>query len=299
MAIATTSTVVGYFTTDAGFRTIGSAISTAIQSVGVVQTSDTGQINWTTVIKPTTFPFQAGYEIYKFNDTLQATAPVYIKIEYGTSTISASYLGLWITVSTSTDGAGNMTGNVSNRFAMASNSNSDTATRTSYFSGSTNRLCFALWPNLMAGNWFVFSIERTHDASGVDTNTAVHIFTSAPTILGQCQYLPLGVTTSYLPPFISGGWYCSAPLAGAGGGALGANVYTYPIRSYAMYETRPIFNMIHYSGSDITSLSQVSVTGYDGVNRNYIAPGLFNTTLGWFAFAGSNITSTNVAMRYD
>jgi hypothetical protein len=241
----------------------------------------------------------AGYEIYRFSDTLQSTVPVFIKIEYWNTASGSTYLGLYITVSTGTDGAGNMTGNVSNRFPMVSYAAGDNAVRTSYFSGSTNRLCFALWPNLASGNWFVFSVERTHDSTGADTNAGAHIFASAPGMLGQCQYLPLGATTVYLPPFVSGGWYCSAPLAGAGGGTLGANVYTYPIRNYAMYETLPIFNLIHYSGSDITTGAQVTVTGYDGTSRNYLAPGLFNTTLGWFAFTGSNITGTNVAMRYD
>ncbi|MCB1713466.1 MAG: hypothetical protein KDH96_13660, partial [Candidatus Riesia sp.] len=66
--------------TDALFRDWGSKLSAAIQAVGLVKTGDTGQINWSTVTVGTGI---RGYEIFRFNDSLQATTPVFIKIEYG------------------------------------------------------------------------------------------------------------------------------------------------------------------------------------------------------------------------
>lgn len=298
MATTTTSTSTGYFTTAAQFRTIGSAISGAIQAVGLVQTSDTGQINWTTASMPGSTYVISGYEIYRFSDSLQSTAPVFIKIEYGCAQL-ASYMGLWITVSTGTDGAGTPAGNISWRF-QCSNGNTDISTRTSYFSGSTNRLTFALWPwpSTGSGQWHVFGVERTHDSSGADTGTGVHIlFSSAgSTGLGMSQYMPVGTTTAYLPAMVYNGWYCSAPLTG--GGSFGGNVYTYPIRTFGMYENLPCFNFIHFAGTDITVGSTVSVTNYDGNSRSYLAPGMVNSTIGWFAYIGSSLT-TGVAMRYE
>jgi hypothetical protein len=69
---------------DATFRAWGSGIAAQIAAMGLVQTSDTGQINWVTVARPALNTI-AGYEIWRFNDALQATKPVFIRIDYGTS----------------------------------------------------------------------------------------------------------------------------------------------------------------------------------------------------------------------
>jgi len=299
MATATTSTSTAYFTTDAGFRTMGSAIGTAITSVNLIKTSDTGQINWTTVLHPTTQSTVSGYEVYRFNDYLQSTSPVYIKIEYGCGSYAVGYMGLWITVGTGTDGAGNLTGNISQRVAIASSA-IDTNTRTSYFSGDVNRLCFVLWPQNpanMSSQWLVFGIERSHNASGVDTGTAAHIFwSSATSPFGSCQYLLLGTTTNFITPYVSQGWYCSIPPSG--GGSLSPNLYSYPIKSYNMYETLPIFNFVHFAGTDFATGSTFSITGYDSVSRTYYVPGMVNTNAGYFAFTGAPLT-TALLMRYE
>ena len=57
--------------TDASFRAWGSDVSTHLATVGLVQTIDTGQINWSTVTRPGTNT-SGGYEIWCFNDSLSA-----------------------------------------------------------------------------------------------------------------------------------------------------------------------------------------------------------------------------------
>ncbi|MCI4437878.1 MAG: hypothetical protein JHC33_13810 [Ignisphaera sp.] len=293
MTTTTISTATSY-ATDAAFRTANQAISTAIQAVGLIQTSDTGQINWTTVAKPGVAYTFAGYEMYRFNDSLQSTSPIYLKIEYGVG-MSFSYSALAFTVGTGTDGAGNLTGNVSQRATLWSNT-ADGATRTSYFSGSTNRLCMVLWPPNSNADWGIFSLERTHDSSGTDTGAGAHIFQASTSGYGTLsQYLPLGTTTAFLLPYTTGGWYCSVPLVGSG--VMSPNIYTYPIRNYAMYETLPIFNMLHYASTDITVGVQVSITGYDGTSRNYLAPGVVNTANA-IGFVGS-LPTVGLLMRYE
>lgn len=102
---------VSSFTTDAKFRTFGSAVSTALQATPLVKTSDTGQINWSTVTKATAINTKQGYEIYRFSDTLQATKPVFLRIDYGSGgTASGNQPCVWVNVGTATDGAGNLTG---------------------------------------------------------------------------------------------------------------------------------------------------------------------------------------------
>ena len=94
--------------TDASFRAWGSAIASAIVAAGLVKTSDTGQINWSTVLKPSGAANFPGFEIYRFNDSLQSTYPVFIKVQYGSST--ASNPGMRIGTGTITDGAGTLSG---------------------------------------------------------------------------------------------------------------------------------------------------------------------------------------------
>lgn len=105
---------------NATFRAWGSALAAALAAVGLTQTADTGQINWTTVTRPGANT-AAGYEIWRFNDTLQATAPIFIKIEYGTGNSTTSP-GIWITVGTGSNGSGTITGQSSTRTQCTRNS---------------------------------------------------------------------------------------------------------------------------------------------------------------------------------
>lgn len=93
---------------DATFREWGAELATKLDAAGLVQTSDTGQINWTTVTRPGTST-AAGYEIRRFNDSLQATAPIFLRVEYGTGS-SATAPRIRVTVGTGTNGAGTLTG---------------------------------------------------------------------------------------------------------------------------------------------------------------------------------------------
>src|SRR5512138_2499573 len=74
---------------DGEFRSWGSDLSSRLAGVGLVQTSDTGQINWGSVSRPSEDNY-GGYEVWRFDDALQGTAPVFIKIEYGTANMSGS-----------------------------------------------------------------------------------------------------------------------------------------------------------------------------------------------------------------
>lgn len=102
---------------DAQFRAWGSEISSAINTVGLTKTADTGQIDWTTVARPGTVEGEhiGGYEMWQLNDGLTATAPVLIKIEYGNLCYrngSTGYLYrmpiIYVTTGTASNGAGTL-----------------------------------------------------------------------------------------------------------------------------------------------------------------------------------------------
>lgn len=93
---------------DAFFRAWGSRHSQALAAIGLVQTADTGQINWSTVVRAA-INTDAGYEIWRFNDSMQATAPLYFKFNYGTGGVTTTGR-LQVQMGTGSNGSGTLTG---------------------------------------------------------------------------------------------------------------------------------------------------------------------------------------------
>ena len=155
--------------TDANFRLWGGGLSNAIQAVGLVRTADTGQINWSTVTRPLADSAMQGYEIFRFNDTLQSTAPIFLKIEYGSGDYGASCPSFKTTIGKGTDGAGNITGVLH----ATANTQALNATNTGDFlsyvsSGDGSMLVFSLWPTAttVATHGWRFALERSRDSGG-------------------------------------------------------------------------------------------------------------------------------------
>jgi hypothetical protein len=168
--------------TDADFRAWGADYKTHLAAIGCVQTADTGQINWATATRPTTpVNTAAGYEIWRFNDALQATAPIFFKLEYGTggstnAAVGSQAPGMWLTVGTGSDGAGNITGVVSVRRQLHTTSSgtsttiTTTATTTpsqSYFCHAAGFLgCIFHYGSTLLIPWGSFAIVRYCDNNG-------------------------------------------------------------------------------------------------------------------------------------
>jgi hypothetical protein len=167
-----------YNTTDAMFRLWGASVGPALSAIGLVQTSDTGQINWTTVLAPITTNQYRGYEIWRLNDSLQGSAPVFFKIEYGSSSAAASP-SLRITVGKGSDGAGTITNQIvqiTTGFAGAS------SITFSYASSSSGGAGFSLYlaPFNPSGQTSpAFSFERSLDSAGNPTTEGVMIASGA------------------------------------------------------------------------------------------------------------------------
>lgn len=159
-----------YSSNDAQFRAWGSGISAQFAACfGWVKCADSGQIDWLTVTRPALGNTKAGYEIWRFDDPLQATAPVFLRFDFGTGS-SVTNARLWITVGTGTDGAGNMLpGSVGPYYFGNAGRNVLTPC---YFSGDKGRGVFITdQPN--TNGMLIFSIERTRDAAGAETTDGV------------------------------------------------------------------------------------------------------------------------------
>lgn len=159
---------------DATFREWGSDFAAKLAAVGLVQTSDTGQINWVTVTRPG-INTNAGYEIWRFNDTQQGTAPIYLRIDYGTGSGATSPRMLF-TVGTGSNGSGTITGTA---LSTARNVHGGTAQATD--TARQSYMCAV--DGFFGFDWKVgagiteasFFICRTCDATGAPTATGAMV----------------------------------------------------------------------------------------------------------------------------
>lgn len=93
-------------------RATGAALRTMFETMGFVRTADTGQIDWTTVNSGGATNDVKGYEVWRFDDALQATRPVFFKVQYvnGISYGSGYALRVLIEFGTASNGSGTLSG---------------------------------------------------------------------------------------------------------------------------------------------------------------------------------------------
>jgi len=157
--------------TDDEFRQWGKMVSDALASLGLVKTADTGQINWASVARPTSTSQSMGYEIWRFNDALQSTSPIFFKLEYGGSPSSASAPAMWVTPGQGSNGSGTITVNAGSTYRRIIQTDTPVVatTYTSYFSSNTGQFVMGLWSESTQSQ--VFGIERSNDTAGVSTDS--------------------------------------------------------------------------------------------------------------------------------
>jgi hypothetical protein len=156
------------------FAAWGSLISNALANCGWTQATGVGtQINWSTVPVPNTAVQFPGYEIWQMNDSLQNTAPIYVKFEYGGYSANPTIPRIRLTLGAGANSSGNITGNTSSALDIQDYTFS-TSLWPSWFSGANNRFCAAMWAGGAAVS-LMFTIERTVDANGTPTGTGAFV----------------------------------------------------------------------------------------------------------------------------
>jgi len=252
---------------------------------GWVQAAETGQVNWTTVTKPTVTNTAAGFEIWRMNDSLQATAPVFMKIEYGSGSNTA-IPGLWITVGSATNGAGTLSGTMSTRVGPMAYSNAVNA-YPSRFRGDTNSLAMCLWQTWTASVFIC--VERQHDHLGADTPDGFMLLLSSNTV-SSSQFLSYAGNN----PSAQATWNSCMPPVGTG--AYGADIYVYPIRCFGKGEPAPFLGFCNYFGADLTVSNPVNTAVWDGTTKPYLPTGAGGSA-GYYGGAGGG--GGKVLMRWD
>ena len=197
--------------------------------------------------KPTAANQSLGYEIWRMNGALQNTAPAFLKIEYGSS-VYAQYPGLWLSCGSATDGAGNLTGTVSERRQLRANGNV-AAPQKCAFSGANNRFASALFYATNGYMWFAW--ERAKNSDGTDSAAGqILVATSA---YDRFQiFLPSNGSALATETDLG----CIGPTGATGGRGLDISVYG--IKPFMPDEGAMMSAAFGYFSADLTAESVVT-----------------------------------------
>lgn len=158
--------------TDANFRAWGILFESIFETGGFWQrTADTGQVNWATVLSPAAGA-DGGYEIYETIDALSSSFKLYMRVVYGCNAFGAPKgPRISFRFGTGTDGAGNLTGNVSAVYQGNPGAvGAGVATSTCYASGAAGRFGVLLWNTTVSSEYPIcLTVERSLDAAGAYT----------------------------------------------------------------------------------------------------------------------------------
>lgn len=290
MAAKTDNTVPPNNTTAAEFRLWATFLDTLFTTTaGWVDTAASGQINLTTVAAPSVANTSSGYKVYRMADTLQATKPIFVKLEFGSGAAAATP-AIWITVGATHDGSGNLGSLFFNRTQMLAASSSAGVSK-SLGSGDTNRICFAMWINISTSLGLWFSLERTKDATGADTGTGIMLCWGRGNLSHNSNYVPF---LTPVPP-ATVGLHCllsnENPSSWDGDVGVGAMV------PMGTAPKQPGMNIILVRALDFADYSGPVVTIY-GSSHVYAQCGPNITTLK--AGAGSAIDANiRLCLRYE
>lgn len=288
-------------------RALGTQINAAVASAGLVQTTDTGQVNWATINWAT--GAQAwGYEVWRFNDALQATHPVFVRITYAQPS-SPLALNITAAVGTATDGAGNLTAapntnsSVTGAVAICSVGSSSpiTAVKPWYVYGDGSSLIIASTPEYMAaassGQGGLFILERARHTDGTPLGDGVALLWISGTLpTPSAQSLLIHNLTPQLGGFANVGWLPAVTSAATPtSGVLATNMHVLPyFTGFTPRLGAPSTMVVGIMKADMPTGNSFPLTHY-GENGTFVAispPGAYPMSM-----AGSSVTLHGVAVR--
>lgn len=256
--------------TDAHFRGWTKWVHDRLLAFGWVQTADTGQMDFATVLAPTTSNQVRGYTIYRMDDALQATAPVYMKIEFGSGSSNVANPAIFITMGSGTTGAGLLTGNVTFR-SQETLAGYTAGPLNCFASGDAGRFTIALGADPVSTNaFFVFGVERLRDPSGSPLNTGAHLvqYHTTPAFSGgvKCSHQVLTLIGGAVP-LIETALTGDMPNPNQTSGTFANDTYLYAIKPQWVYPRNPSLNFIAYYNADFLRELPVDVEAYGTLHK--------------------------------
>jgi hypothetical protein len=286
MTKASASYVTNGTTADAAsYRGWGGPISGAISSV-LARTNATGQVNWSTVAAPAAGATTRDYEVYAFTDALQATKPVFIRLNWaGYYSATPVYPSLGFVVGTASDAAGTITGNTATGQIIAYSAAPTSQTRLCYASSDGSQLILvtqSFGPATVptTNNYEQLGtlvVERTRDADGTPNGNGFMVWywlatqESATVVTNNWSRLLLrsfdGVVTSGSTNGVAFDMPVFMPGIGSSGNGpksqyVGNNTLIWPAYTYtdASQVTGPSRAVALHHSSDVARLGIVPMT---------------------------------------
>lgn len=254
--------------TDARFKQWGQGVSLKLTTGGFwTKSSDSGQVDWTSNPAHPVAGDRVYYEVWKANDALASSCPIFMKVIYGGSTTSNNPV-LKLQFATGSDGAGTLTGNstaaVDLYNSSAALSEGDT-THECDFAGGVGYFTCLMWRD--AANGSVpqgFVVERALDSSGGyrDAYFTVLMLGSSVTNAVAQVFKPAGGTSK-------ADQYASTIYFTGTSGAYGSNTAVFPIFPMVGLPDNPLSSMIMVKSPDQVEGATFQVTMY-GVTHTYL-----------------------------
>lgn len=290
MTTATTSGVFSNASTTTMNTWINAVCAALFTTLGVTQTSDTGQV-WSsgggaTGTLPSAANTSAGYVIGRFNDSLQSSYPVFFKLEFGTGSAVADPT-IWITVGTSSNGSGTINGTSCTRVMASPGNANNTGTFSSYFcyNPTYGVLWAALGVNFGGTNHFAgFAICRGSTNTGAVNTDATYVLAAnaATTGSGLCEQCINYANSNVRPSTIGNG-----------------NTFVYNVFASEAFAdaAAPLLMPIYYLAPTITisAVACVVRTTDVGAGSTFTAAILGSTNLTFLNIGGSFGLSTATA----
>lgn len=276
MAVAE-NVVAAPISNDATWRAWLQSIHDALAGCGLVQTADTGQVAIATALLPTATPTATNgqYEIWRFNDTLQATAPIFLKIYYNVSAAAGVNPINYISVGKGTDGAGNLTNVILTPKYVARLQGLQAGSVTWACHTADGSFSFS-YNNIAAVNTTAahFSIDRFRNADGSPSVEGIFCHwrgNSSTASGGGHVFSTNGYTDTSLSDISLSTPPALLPNSGsAGASAFGTEVIAYPMYPFLGYGRNPSMASVAINNSDVGGNVSFQIPMY-GANRTYRA----------------------------
>jgi len=262
------SSLVPNNSTDAQFRAWINEIHNSLIAFGWLQTADTGQINFTTVGRPTAGSTYQGYAIYQMNDALQSACAVFIRLDFGTNA-NTDTPGMKFQICIGgTNGAGTLTGNVSAVLVLGC----DTVVAGTAFNGRTagtsSSFRMSMWPHsASAARGWSLVIERDLNTAGVEQSTGVSWayinHAGGSTAVFGSQFLETAGGTGTLTTVLYAMVHSLATQSGGG------NVGVGPVRTQLGPFRNPMKGLLIYAKGDFADQTTNPVSIY-GSTHTYV-----------------------------
>jgi len=178
----------------ANFNDWAYEFTTALSTIGLTQTADTGQVAFGSPVPAITLPGigspqGGGYQVWRFNDTLQSTYPIFMRFDFGTHDTYSACPGIYITVGTGSDGSGTITNPCTQTELMPTINPDQNLTRPWYFVYQSGFFAVHCGPQAMSSSWdnmgwFTMMLARSCNAVGAPSGDGLFL-TSQHLVTGE------------------------------------------------------------------------------------------------------------------